>query len=235
MFKKKKCGHCREKVDKEYNFCPYCRAPVKENSRNEDFGMLGKNDMNFLGGVKMPLGFNTIFNSLLKNLDKQFSQMNQEFLGQNPEKHFKPIKNPKNNLKKSGVSIKISTMQGRPPEIRIDSFGNSKNKNQERQVQEKIQPVLKKFSEKEKKIFSSLPMKEPSTEIRRLADKVIYEIKIPGVKSLDDVSINQLENSIEIKVITKTKAYSKIIPINLPIKKYDLAKGKLILELDTRN
>ena len=235
MFKKKKCRNCNEKIDKNYNFCPYCRASIEDGFDNEDLGMLGKNDTEFLEGIKMPLGFNTIFNSLLKNLNKQFSQMDGELLDQNSKKSFEHTGNPGNRIKKSGISIRISTTQGKPPEIKIKSFGNHQNELQRDSNQEDIQPVLKKFTEKEAKRFLSLPRKEPSTEIRRLANKVIYEIKIPGVKSLDDVSISQLENSIEIKALTKAKAYSKIIPINLPIKKYNLSKGKLILELDARD
>ena len=235
MFKRKKCGNCSEKIDKDYNFCPHCRAPTKGVSGNEDWGMLGKNDMDFLGGIKMPLGFNTIFNSLLKNLNSQFTQMSRELLEENGEKSFKQTKNPGNRIKKSGISIRISTSQGKPPEIKIQSFGNPRNENHEELAEEDVRPVLKKFTEKESKRFSSLPRKEPSTEIRRLANRVIYEIKIPGVKSLDDVSISQLENSIEIKALTKAKAYSKIIPINLPIRKYNLSKGKLILELDAND
>jgi HSP20 family molecular chaperone IbpA len=235
MFKRKKCGNCNEKVGKEYNFCPYCRAPINGNPREEDWGMLGKNDMDFLDGVKMPLGFNTIFNSLLKNLNKQFSQVDREMTSQRNERSLEPSRNPENRIKKSGISIKISTVQGKPPEIKIQSFGNSKKEDQKESIQEEVKPVLKSFSERETKKFLSLPRKEPSTEIRRLANKVIYEIKIPGVKSLDEISINQLENSIEIKALTKAKAYSKIIPINLPIKKYNLEKGKLILELDSRD
>lgn len=235
MFKKKKCRNCSEKIDKNYNFCPYCRASVEDGFDNEDWGMLGKNDTEFLEGIKMPLGFNTIFNSLLKNLNKQFSQMDGESLGENGKRSFEQTGNPGNRIRKSGISIKISTAQGRPPEIKIKSFGRPQDELQRDSNQEDVQPVLKKFTEKEAKRFLSLPRKEPSTEIRRLANKVIYEIKIPGVKSLDDVSISQLENSIEIKALTKAKAYSKIIPINLPIRKYNLSKGKLILELDARD
>jgi len=54
------------------------------------------------------------------------------------------------------------------------------------------------------------------------------------VKSVKDVSIAQLENSIEIKALGKGKVFSKMIPINLPIKNYNLSKGKLTLELDAK-
>jgi len=58
---------------------------------------------------------------------------------------------------------------------------------------------------------------------------------MPGVKSMKAVSIIQLENSIEIKALAKDKVFHKIIPINLPIRKYNLEKGKLVLELETRD
>lgn len=54
---------------------------------------------------------------------------------------------------------------------------------------------------------------------------------MPEVKSFKDILINKLENSIEIKAIGKTKAYFKIIPINIPIISQRLFQGKLILEL----
>ncbi len=45
----------------------------------------------------------------------------------------------------------------------------------------------------------------------------------------------KLENSIEIKAITKDKAYFKIIPLNLPIINYNILKEKLILEFGVKN
>ena len=58
---------------------------------------------------------------------------------------------------------------------------------------------------------------------------------MPGVKSIKEISIRKLEKSIEIRAVSKDKAYSKIIPVNLPILDYELEKGKLILELETKN
>ena len=49
------------------------------------------------------------------------------------------------------------------------------------------------------------------------------------------ISIVKLENSIEIKAVSKKKAYIKLIPINMPITNYQLEKGKLILELEAKN
>ena len=68
-----------------------------------------------------------------------------------------------------------------------------------------------------------------------MSNKVIYEIELPGVKSTEDVSIIKLENSIEIKAVTKDKSYFKLLPIKLPISGYKVADEKLILELSARD
>ena len=69
------------------------------------------------------------------------------------------------------------------------------------------------------------------TNLKRFGDKIVYEIEMPETKSFKDILINQLESSIEIKAIGKTKAYFKIIPINMLITNQKLSEGKLILEL----
>jgi len=63
-----------------------------------------------------------------------------------------------------------------------------------------------------------------------LPDKIIYELEIPEIKSLDDISILQLENSIEVKAVAKEKAYAKIIQIGLPVIGYGITKDNLFLE-----
>ena len=44
MFKKNECKKCRKKINDKYEFCPYCGSSLNENFKNEDWGMLGKND-----------------------------------------------------------------------------------------------------------------------------------------------------------------------------------------------
>ena len=58
---------------------------------------------------------------------------------------------------------------------------------------------------------------------------------MPGIKSIKDISIIKLENSIELKAISKNKAYFKLIPINLPITNYGILKERLILEFGVKN
>jgi len=115
------------------------------------------------------------------------------------------------------------------------NFNDSRNQPQENK-REKIREIfLNQFSQNNIKKFSNLPRVEPTTNIRRLSDKVIYEILMPGIKSIKDISIIKLENSIELKAISKNKAYFKLIPINLPITNYGILKERLILEFGVKN
>ena len=215
MFKKKKCKRCGEKIDSSYKFCPNCGNLI--NSKNEDWGMLGKDDFMSPNEIKLPMGLDRIFNSLMENLNNQF-ESNREGKTKKPKIQ-----------KKSGISISISTSKNMPPEIKINSFGdNLKPKEKKQQVKEM---PLRNLSQKSLKKIVNLPKKEPLTNIRRFSDKIVYEIEMPGVKSIDDISIIKLGNSIEIKALAKNKAYFKLIPINLPITNYNLSKGKLVLEL----
>ena len=219
MFGKRKCRSCGEKVNESYNFCPYCRNPLSNSSDQKDFGMLGKNDFpDFAsqGEIRLPMGINAIFNSLLKSLNKQVNEF--ERMGQEPKKQ---------GIKKRGIGISIHTSLNKAPEIRVTSYGDEKKPQKIEEQQEKLE-----LPTTNSKKFSGLPKEEPKTNIRRFSDKVVYEINLPGVKSIDDVSISQLESSIEVKALGKEKVYQKIIPINLPIRNYNFSNKKLVLELE---
>ena len=156
-----------------YNFCPYCRTQIKD-FKEEDWGLLGKNDFMEPEEIKLPMGFNMLFNSLVKSLNNQFKELDRETK--------KESKKP--GVKKGGISISISTSRGKPPEIRARSFGNIPEfKEQKKQVRKKTK-TLKGLSKVATKKFASLPKKEPVTDIRRFSEKVVYEIKMPGVTSI---------------------------------------------------
>ncbi|MGD9276770.1 MAG: hypothetical protein PVJ67_06385 [Candidatus Pacearchaeota archaeon] len=226
MFKKKKCKKCKNSVSEKHDYCPHCGNLLNQEFDENplDFGMLGKNDRVNLGNnFGLPFGFNKMFGSLMKNLSKE---LNREFSQMN-NKMTKP-QNKK--IGQNGISIKISTLGGHQPEIQIDSFGD--NANNKKIIKEKPKVDLQKnFSKENHEKSLSLPKQEPSTNVKRFSDKLIYEVDIPGVKTIDDISINKFENSIEIKALTEDKVYAKIIPISLPVMNYNLTKGKLILEL----
>jgi HSP20 family molecular chaperone IbpA len=213
MFKKRICKKCGKKISEDYRFCPHCGLADGEFD-NGEWGMLGRDDSISQNNFQLPTGLNMIFNSLMKNLNKQLKNMDDT-----------PKKNSGMNLKKGGISISIST-GGNSPKINVNSLDNKK---------EQVKEVPGQFSKESSKKFSELQKKEPKTNIRRLSNKVIYEIDLPDVKSLKDISIIRLESSIELKAIGKKEAYFKKIPLNFPIVNYNLSEGKLILEFGIKN
>ncbi len=213
MFKRRACTKCRRKINKSYRFCPHC-GYGDEDFDSAKWGMLGKDDLIAQNNFQLPMGLNTIFNSLMKNLNKQLN-----------ESQF-PKKSHDTKIKNNGISISISTSGNNLPRIKMHSPADKEKSNKKTPGQ---------FSSENIKKFTELPKKEPKTNIRRLADQVNYEIEIPGVKSLKDISIIKLETSIEIKAVSKKNAYFKRIPLNLPIINYSFSEEKLILEFGIKN
>ena len=218
MFKKD-CVKCGERINKKHSFCPLCGAPQRKAGNVEDWGMLGKEDMEkeevfsdtlfrgFSGGI-----LNKMLGSAMKMLE---NEMKKEM--------SRPQNQPKMN---TNIRLMINGK-----EVDLNNLKNVEKGSSEK----KETKFVDNFPQKSLEMFSKLPKKEPTTTIKRLADKIIYEIALPGVNSLKEMSIVKLESSIEIKAVSKKYAYFKLIPINLPIKNYDFAKGKLVLELDTKN
>ncbi len=214
MFKKRVCKKCGKKISEDYRFCPHCGA-TDENFDQGDWGMLGKDDLVSKNNFQLPPGFNMIFNSLMKNLGKQMNGMLDE-----------PKKSADEKEKKHGMSISISTSGNNPTKIKVNPIG---------QIKKQIKKMPEQFSKENLKKFSELKKEEPKTSIKRLSDKVIYDIELPEVNGLKDISILRLESSIEIKAIGKKQAYFKSIPINFPIIDYLFSKEKLTLEFEIKD
>ena len=217
MFNKKNCKKCGEKISGKFSFCPNCGNYLESNK--EDWGMLGKDDSipeenfpqnNLFGGISGKM-FNKMLGGAMKMLEKELQKEIRQPTKNNFELYINGKKIPTENIK---VTRKPTITKKNVQEQSVSSTHFNKDS-------------LKKFSE--------LPKKEPSTNIRRLSNKVIYEMEIPGVKSIQDVSIVKLEKSIEIKALAKDKAYKKLIPIDLPLNKYSLNGQKLVLELGVKN
>jgi len=203
----------------------------KRMKKEEDYGFLGKEDA-FESQVPsmnlgLPFGFNNLFNSLLKEVDSQFRELDK---GMSKEQNQKK---KMNNLNESGISISISSSTGKKPEIKINAFGPEFSNLKVKQPKE-IKPERINISDEQARAISKLPKKEAQTSVRRLSNKIIYEISLPGIKNLKDILINKLENSTEIKAFTKDTAYFKLLPVNFPITHYCLEKDKLIIEFSQR-
>jgi len=255
MFKKKTCKRCGRKVDKEFTYCPFCGNNLDRERETRDYGFLGKEDINRTDSfspfneIRLPTGFNTLFRKLVREMDKQFRELDREIGRERLRENKKIGKNKSENkekyFKKGGISINISPGAGKPV-VKVRSFGNMPEfKAMEKQIKGQPgkpgrpgKPIRKKaklpkseISEEKARKLAKLPREEAESKVRRLSGKVVYEIELPGVKSIKDIIVNQLENSIEVKAFSKDKAYFKFLPIKLPLLDYKFSKGKLTLEL----
>lgn len=228
MFGKKKCSNCGRKTEKGYDFCPYCGSETKKKD-----GLLDEIDENMMERDMMKgFGFNfnnslfsKLVNKVAKDLEKQFQNANKT--------NFREINSKNPNIVSRGLSISISS-NGSEPVIKVRNLGDAGNMNfgemPKKQESENKQIKHMKFTKEQKNKLEKLPKVEPQTMVRRLSNKVVYEIDIPGAKK-EDVIIQKFKNSIEIKAFAKDKVFIKIIPVGLPILRYSLDKGKLNLEL----
>jgi len=244
MFKKKNCPKCNEKITGKFSFCPSCGFNLSKNQEKE-YGMLGNNDYvaqqdevqnmmgNMFGGAFGGKMMNSMLNNAMKMLEKEM------------QKSIKEQGNMQNNLNQNNQPVNRTNFElyinGK--KIPADKIKVTKKPNQDFQnkgllSKEQMSKIgnqnnspTPKFTNEVKENFQKLPKKQPETNVRRFSNKVVYEIDIPGVESIKNVSISQMENSIEIKAVSKKNAYEKIIPIGLPIAKYGFSKGKLVLEL----
>ena len=205
MFEGKKCQRCEGKIKGSFDFCPYCGLNLQDPEADaEEFGMLGKNNyvqgQPFVGGLG---GFgitDKMINSVLKSLMKNFESQISD-LNEQPHQ----IENFPN-----GIKIRIGTPGAR--------------------TIEKKRKVRKSITPEQVDRMNKLPRIEAKTNVRRLSDKVVYELNTFGVESPEDVFISKLENGYEIKAIGKRKVYVNSIPVNLPLKGIKLNPKLLSVE-----
>jgi len=213
MFKKKICQNCGEKISSRHNFCPECGKSIKIRNENE-YGMLGKNDLN--SSPEFPNMFGGLGNGIMgKMLNNAMKMLEKEL-----QKDMKNVNQPNANFELFINGKRIS-----PDKIKVTK------KPQNQLATNTIAKVNAPFSSENRTKFLKLKKEIPKTSIKRLSNRIIYELEVPYVKSINDISIIQLENSIEVKALSKKLAYEKIISIGLPIANYKLEEGKLILEI----
>ena len=213
MFKKK-CPKCEKKIEKNHRFCPFCGKDFNSNPK-EDYGFLGKDDFDDSFNLMSDIS-NLPINKILKTAMKMGEKMMRDI-------QKKEFNQPREHYSNSNMDIQF--------------FVNGKKVFPGKQQIQKISEPTKiktTISDEKAKKFAKLPRKTPKTKMKRLSNRLLYELAMPGVKDIDDVLINQLENSIEIKALGKNKVYSKIIDVNLPIVGYKLDKDNLILELQAK-
>lgn len=205
--KSEKCSSCKSKVGKDYSFCPYCGSAMRTKEEEaKEFGMLGRTDLTEreMNNIPMPMEgmglTDKIIGSLVNNLMKSL------------DKQFKELDKSEVTSMPNGIKIRIG-----PPVVKSA-----------KQVQQ--QPSQKIMTSEQIKKMTSFPRANAKTSIRRFSDKVVYEIKTPGIESNEDVFISKLENGYEIKALGNKKIYVNNIPIDLPIGKYIVQQDKVLVE-----
>ncbi len=261
MFNKKIKCVCGKKIDKKNEFCPHCGTSREESihynrtrkNQEEVFDKeVDKITKAFSEEFGMPalasFPVKMLVKKLSKDIEKQFREADQEMTRAKFQDPRSSMNMPKDAKKTSqsiiqdgkkignmeefkfpgghGFSIQIN-MNSSPPEV----FSEEGEDEESRKNIKQPRLPSSRISEADAEKHSKLPRKEPETSVRRLTDKIVYEISLPGVKNEKDITINKLQNSIEIKAFSKDKAYFKLIPVSFPVKNWKLSKEKLILEL----
>lgn len=207
MFSSKKCQRCEGKIKDEYSFCPYCRLDLRNPEADlNEFGMLGKNDnihgAPLLGGGGMGIS-DSVFNSILNNVMKM---MENQMKNLNDKSDFSD--KPEVTQLPNGIQIKIGPK-------RSSKVEDSK---------------IRVINENQRERMAKLPRGQAKTEVRRLSDKVVYELSTPGVDSVEDIFVSKVESGYEVKALGKKKVYFNSLQVNLPLKKYSIKDNKLTME-----
>ena len=199
MFKRK-CPSCAEKVERKFNFCPYCGESFKARAEKSDFGMLGRDDSG--GGMrvepKLPFGMEKIMSSLVKQLEKSMGDMNVEGM-------------PK--------GVRINVVRGNPQMRQVVQEAPKK----------KVEVV--KISDEESERRMGLKKVEAESKVRRLADRIVYEIDAPGVVRKDDVVVTELATGLEIRAYSGDKCYVKFNPLKVELISYSVRSEKVFVEI----
>lgn len=209
MFGSKKCKNCQKDLKNDWVACPYCGQRVDEK----------------VTVYRRP--FNVFFDA--DDIDKEFERIDKMF-------STDVFKIPKIDIgspfKGGGISITIRSGNGMKPKVEVRTNGQYK----------KVEPNLKRklgvtegpeeeISKFERKIPKST--EEPEMKTEKKGNMETIYIKLPDVKSNNDIEIRRFEQSLEIKAFAGDKAYFKLIPVrpNTQISDRSFSNGVLKIEI----
>jgi HSP20 family molecular chaperone IbpA len=207
MFEKKKCQVCGEKVRDDWEYCPYCGEEL-----------IKKEEIKF-----RPL-------SIFEDIDKEFERIDKMF----SSNFFKFGKFRMPKMKGGGISITIQSGTGMEPKIEIKTSGEYKKLEPEIKRKLGIKPAIEEVEEEVEKKPRKIPKitEEPETKIEKIGNLQRIQIKLPDVKSEDDIEVKSLEQSIEVKAFAGDKAYFKLLPITGTIIKKEFKDKILKIEVE---
>lgn len=205
-----KCLTCHAAIEKSWEFCARCGARLQKESVARTF-------------------FDNVFSGMdreMREMDRRFSRMEKEFQAFDLSPMFR-------NPAMSGFTIKVSRSSGRPPQVSVRTFGNVDKGQLQKAVQQQFgvsQPVAESpyaedvrkrakqiereestKTEREQKFDAIRSAEEPHTRVWRSNGRVHVDLELPGVRSMDDIEIKELESSVEVKAVGGKKGYFKIL------------------------
>ncbi len=149
-------------------------------------------------------GYSLKEKSIFDDIEKEFERIDKMFSSE----FFKFPKLSVRPFKSGGISITITSGTGMKPQVKIKTSGEYKKLEPEIKRKLGIGPSIKEVETRRPKITE-----EPEAKIEKTANREKIEIKLPGVKNIEDIEIRKLEQSIEIKAFAKDKTYFKLIPM----------------------
>lgn len=203
MFDKKHdCPRCKSSIKADFDFCPHCGCDVRNPEKDlEEFGLLGKHGA---GAAPLADGGGLGMGLGDKLISSIFNQLMKSLESQ------------------MGAALPRADVRALPHGIRVN-LGVP--------VQKSVPKVkVRKITEDQVKRMSGAPRIEAKSDIRRLSDRVLYDLKAPGIDSLDDVFVSKVESGYEVKAIGKNKVYVNSLQVDLPLKGYTLHEKGLTLE-----
>ena len=231
------CQRCGSKIEKGWAFCPRCGF----RQGGDFFG-------DILSRMRKELAqMNRLFEKDIEAFDLSpwFRDMEKRnILKEGGKAAFPPIVlNPKG----SGFTIKIIQSGGNEPKISVNTFGDvdkDKIKKELGQMgiwqpdfQSREKPAYPESKEghsqaHQASLVHPAVTEEPKTTVKRTATNVAVFMELPGVKSESDITVSELENSIEVKALAGDKAYFKILtkPPQFRLVKKVFSKGTLHMD-----
>ncbi|RLJ04603.1 MAG: hypothetical protein DRP18_04515 [Candidatus Aenigmatarchaeota archaeon] len=188
-----KCPNCGAEVNEGWKYCPRCGYNLKDD---------------------MFSGFPDI-SRIIEKMEKEMNRM----LDKNIEVFdLSPLfRSPNIKRKTRGFTIKITSMGNKPPKVFVKTFGDVDKKDVIKEIgnlyhKTPFEPFEAKKEKKRLNFFKRPKItEEPESSVKRLESKLVVEVKLPEVKSEEDIEVTELENSVEIKAIAGEKAYFKIL------------------------
>ncbi len=210
-----RCPNCGSRVEEDWEFCPRCGNRLKGD----------------------------IFTDVFSRIEREFKEMDRMF-----ERNFEVFDlSPffTKPMKGRGFSIRITQTSGEKPKISVKTFGDVDRKEIEEEMKRlgfrdkvkavgsKIREIREPREERKLSLTGAKVTEEPKTSVRRIGDKIVVEVELPGVRDMRDIEVRSLENSIEVKAIAGDKAYFKILtkPPQTSILNKRFKDGILYLEL----